>query len=398
MRLLTVGNMYPPHHLGGYELVWQQNVRHLRAAGDQVRVLTTVFRRPGREGALEDEDVHRELLWYWRDHDFPATSLRERIRLERHNADVLRRHLAEVRPDAVIWWAMGGMSTSLLEQVRRDRRPALAIVCDDWMLYADRVDGWASTFRGLRRVLAPLSERLTGIPVRPRRDALASAIFPSETVRRRALAAGWRPARTEVVNQGVDREQFPVAPERKWAWRLLYAGRIDARKGVDTAVVALSLLPESASLRIVGAGEEAFLEELRSLASTHGVEERVRFGEASRDALAAEYGRADVLLFPVRWREPWGLVPLEAMSVGTPVVASGRGGSGEYLRDGENCMLFDVDLGSQSLAEAVRRLAADPDLRGRLREGGFRTVEAIDPDAFDRAVERHARNATAVSA
>ena len=48
-------------------------------------------------------------------------------------------------------------------------------------------------------------------------------------------------------------------------------------------------------------------------------------------------------MFPVRWNEPWGLVPIEAMARGRPVVATGRGGSGEYLRDGENCMLFDAD-------------------------------------------------------
>src|SRR3712207_7411597 len=55
------------------------------------------------------------------------------------------------------------------------------------------------------------------------------------------------------------------------------------------------------------------------------------------------------------WLEPWGLVPLEAMAVGTPVVASGRGGSGEYLRHGENCLIADVEGGSSEVAAAVDR-------------------------------------------
>ena len=50
-----------------------------------------------------------------------------------------------------------------------------------------------------------------------------------------------------------------------------------------------------------------------------------------------------MVVFPVRWEEPWGLVPIEAMARGRPVVATGRGGSGEYLRDGENCVLFEAD-------------------------------------------------------
>ena len=67
------------------------------------------------------------------------------------------------------------------------------------------------------------------------------------------------------------------------------------------------------------------------------------FGDATRGGLPATLRRGRRVLFPVRWEEPWGLVPLEAMAVGTPVVASGRGGSAEYLRDGENCLLFDVE-------------------------------------------------------
>ena len=64
----------------------------------------------------------------------------------------------------------------------------------------------------------------------------------------------------------------------------------------------------------------------------------VRFlGAKPRAELRDVYAAADVVVFPVQWNEPWGLVPLEAMSVGRPVVASGTGGSAEYLRDGENC-------------------------------------------------------------
>src|SRR5438552_15011542 len=118
VRALAVGNMYPPHHLGGYELVWRSAVRHLRELGHEVRVLTTDFRLPSpREAA--DPDVHRELRWWWREHAFPQRPLRERLAIERHNARVLERHLDELRPDVVSWWSMGGMSMSLIERVRR---------------------------------------------------------------------------------------------------------------------------------------------------------------------------------------------------------------------------------------------------------------------------------------
>src|SRR4051812_15488065 len=109
--------MYPPHHFGGYEQVWRSAVAHLRARGHEVRVLATEFRHPGVVDGAEP-DVHRSLRWYWRDHEFTRTGRRERIGIERHNHALLARHLAELRPDVVSFWSMGGMSHSLIEAVR----------------------------------------------------------------------------------------------------------------------------------------------------------------------------------------------------------------------------------------------------------------------------------------
>src|SRR5690348_4710410 len=117
--------MYPPHHLGGYELVWHGSVRALRAAGHEVRVLTTDFRLDGT-GEDEDSDVHRDLQWYWRDHQFPRLRRHARARLERRNAAALARNLDAFAPDVVAWWSMGGMSLSLISQVARAGLPAAA--------------------------------------------------------------------------------------------------------------------------------------------------------------------------------------------------------------------------------------------------------------------------------
>ena len=142
--------MYPPHHLGGYELVWQGAVGALRAGGHDVRVLTTDHRLP-QTGAGDEPDVHRELRWYWRDHEFPRRSPRERLRLERNNAAVFDRHIANARPDVVAWWAMGRMSLSLLARGARHGLPAVAFVHDDWLIYGPVVDQWLRSFAGWRR-------------------------------------------------------------------------------------------------------------------------------------------------------------------------------------------------------------------------------------------------------
>ena len=387
MRILTVGNMYPPHHQGGYEVLWQAAVLHLRAAGHDVRVLTTDHREPGVAADAEDPDVHRELRWYWRDHDFPRLGRLERLRLERANADVFERHVAEFEPDVISWWAMGGMSLSLIERARRAGLAADSVVCDAWTLYGPEVDGWTRMFAG-RPAAAGVAERLTGIPTRPDLPALGPFVFLSEMLLEEARSA-WPALDATVEHRGPDADVFPTAtPAGEWGWRLLYVGRVDERKGIETAIAVLAELPEEATLAVYGRGDPGHLAELRARAEGLGLAGRVEFAEAPRDRLAAVYAEADAIVFPVAWPEPWGLVPLEAMSVGRPVVATGTGGSGEYLRDGVNCLIFDPAEGAPALAAALRRLAADPDLRARLREGGLATVERLERDPFEAAVER----------
>jgi glycosyltransferase involved in cell wall biosynthesis len=393
VRVLTVGNMYPPQHLGGYELVWRSAVEHLRSGGHEVRVLTT--REDLGTEAPDDPDVYRELRWYWRDYAFPRLSVRERVRLERHNADALEQHLDALRPDVVSWWAMGGMSLSLLERVRRRGLPAVAFVHDDWLAYGPRVDGWLKLGRripGMSRLL----ERATGLPARVDFGTAGRYVFVSEATRRRAREVGHDLPDTGVAHSGIDTRFLDRrAPEQAWGWRLLYVGRLDERKGVDTAVDALALLPADTTLTIVGSGDPSERPRLERHAEAAGVADRVVFaGSRDSDGLAAAYAAADVVVFPVRWDEPWGLVPLESMAVGRPVVATGRGGSAEYLRDGDNALLFEAG-DATGLAAAVRRLATDEALRARLREAGLATAPLHTDAIFNAAVERELAGASA---
>ncbi len=384
MRVLSVGSMYPPHYLGGYELMWRSWVRAMRDGGDEVRVLASDMHLDGAAGE-EDPDVHRELRWYWHDHEFPRLGARERLGLERHNHGVLERHLREFSPDVVNWWAMGGMSMALLEQARRAGLPAVGIVVDEWMVYGPKVDQWqraASRFGPL----AGLAGRLTGVPAGVDLGATADWLFVSETVRRNALESGLDLPRTTIAHGGIDPALYREAPEQPWRWRLLCLGRLDRRKGVHVAIRALAELPAEATLHVVGGGDEEYAGELRELVDELGLGERVRFSQPSRAELPAIYADADALLFPVLWEEPWGLVPLEAMAVGTPVIATGTGGSGEYLRDGENALIYGPGDDTAALTAAVRRLAGDAELRSVIRKDGLATAARHPESAFNDSV------------
>jgi glycosyltransferase involved in cell wall biosynthesis len=387
MRALAIGNVYPPHHLGGYEIIWRGAMGHLRAEGHEARILTTAYRRADvGPGAIEDPDVHRDLDWYWRDHEWRSLGLRARLRLERHNASVLDRHLRDFRPDAVTWWPVGGMSLGLIERTRAAGIPALLFVLDPWPSYGPSRDLWMRTWARLGP-LAALQARVTGLPARVDYLNAGRWVFCSRTMREQTLTAGLQIEDSTILMPGVERAFLDEPAEREpppWRWRLLYVGRVVEQKGVHTAIASLPLLPAEAELSIVGEGDRPYRSRLEELASTLGVYERVRFdGQRTREQLIEVYREADAVVFPVQWSEPWGLVPLEAMALGRPVVATGRGGSGEYLADGHNALLFEAG-DPVALADALRELAADQELRRRLTTKGYQTAERYSEDAFNR--------------
>lgn len=388
MRLLTVGNRFLPWSTGGYEVVWGESVQWLGAAGHDVRVLTTLPDPSDEAPELPaPAGVHRELRWYWRDHTFPPVGLRAAASLERSNASVLARHLREFRPDAIVWWAMGGMSLSLIEHARRSSIPAVGAVGDEWMVYGPLVDGWMRRWRGRWRLPSALGEQLAGVPTRVDLDHAAIWLFNSRHLLAGARGAGWRLPRAAILPPGVDSsERFALRPSGPWRWRLLYCGRLDPRKGVATAIEALEHLPPEAALTIHGQGDKVYRAELEGLAARCGVAGRVRFTSSDHERVPDVYAQADVLVFPVRWEEPWGLVPLEAMAIGRPVVASRAGGGpAEYLEPGQNCLLFEPG-NAVGLADQIRHLGEDPGLRGSLVAGGHSTALRYSFEAFHQGI------------
>jgi glycosyltransferase involved in cell wall biosynthesis len=377
--------MYPPHYYGGYEVVWQSAVEHLRARGHDVRVLATDARTGPHDA--EDHEVYRELRWSLHDGQLQRLGLRESLALARHNHSTLARHLEDFRPQVVSWWMMGGLTLGMLETVRRRGLPAVAFVHAEWLDYGRWFDAYLHKFRGRRSRLIPIAERLGGIPVEPDYATAARYVFVSEYTRKHALSLGLGLRDTGIAHSGIHEDFLVPAQESDWGWRLLYVGRLDPNKGVDTAVEAMARLPAEARLELIGGWDSHEEARLRALAADVGVADRVHFGgHRERAEVVEAYGRADAVVFPVRWQEPWGLVPLEAMGRGRPVVATGRGGSGEYLRDEHNCLLFEAD-DAEALAAALRRLAGDAALRGRLRRNGMDTARRHTEAVFNEAAE-----------
>ncbi|MEM8993641.1 MAG: glycosyltransferase, partial [Acidobacteriota bacterium] len=152
---------------------------------------------------------------------------------------------------------------------------------------------------------------------------------------------------------------------------LLFVGQLVRGKGVDLLLRALPLMDRRPRVTFVGDGNAR--ESLEKLADRLGLSGRTRFlGWVDPARIGAFYAGARVVVMPGRWPEPFGLVGLEAMAHGKPVVAFDVGGVRDWLADGDTGLLVpEQDLGQ--MAGALDRLLSDETLRRRLGRRAQRT-------------------------
>ncbi len=139
----------------------------------------------------------------------------------------------------------------------------------------------------------------------------------------------------------------------------VYCGRLDATKGIDLLLRAFAELrahAPAARLRIVGRGAEDAA--LKALAAALGVEAAVTFrGWVTPGEVEHEIADAWAVVVPSRWAEPLGLIALEAIVRGVPVIASESGGLGEIVEHGHSGLLFPNGEGA-ALSLRLRDIAS----------------------------------------
>jgi glycosyltransferase involved in cell wall biosynthesis len=203
-------------------------------------------------------------------------------------------------------------------------------------------------FRFVERRLAGLADRVIAI---------------SESLRRFTIErVGVPAAKVETIHYGLDEPPAawgtnPVDAVPAGARIVLSISRLTEQKGIDTAVDALSLLPDDTVLVVLGEGPERAA--LTELAGRLGVESRLFLPGRVPD-VAAWLRRASVYAQPSRW-EGFGLAVLEAMICGLPVVATNVSSLPELVADGDTGVLVPPD-DPAALARGVTRALAEPDL------------------------------------
>jgi glycosyltransferase involved in cell wall biosynthesis len=208
-------------------------------------------------------------------------------------------------------------------------------------------------------------------------------IATSAAEQRELEALGVDPARVRVIPCGVDLERFtprgPRAPRDPRRPRVLVLSRLVERKGIGNVIEAVAQLP-GVELLIAGGPPAALVDDdveacrFTALARDLGVDDRVELlGGVERERVPALIRSSDVVVC-CPWYEPFGIVAVEAMACGVPVVASDVGGLGETVVDGVTGLHVPARA-PHRIAAALATLLASAGFRRRLGEAGVRRAQ-----------------------
>ena len=333
-RVVHVAPYYPPH-LGGMEVVAKSIAEGL-AASHEVEVLTS-----DRGAALPRIERHRNLtVRRLRALELAHTPLMPSLLwhlLRQPRNTVVHLHAGVAFCPEIVWFAT---------KIRR------ANYVLHFHLDVDAVGSMGFLLPWYKRfVLGPILRRAY-------RVVTVSPDQPEVLVQNFGVPAG----RIQTIPNGIDDsfstvERQPPSAARPFRW--LFVGRLSPHKNVGLLIEAMAKMGQSAELVIVGDGDER--DRLEQLAQRLGLT-RVTFAGAQRgDDLLAHYQQADAFVLPSR-KESTGLVLLEAMSAGLPVVATNVEGVRETV--GTDGIL--VEETSAALAAAMDRVTADPGLWAEL--------------------------------
>ena len=372
MRVLIVSGIWPPD-VGGPASHAPDVAQFLRGRGHEVEVVTTADAPPAA-----------------RPYPVRAVPRRHRVAVRHYRGAALVRHRAR-NADVVYTTGMFGRSAAGSALARK---PYVVKLTADPAFERSRrrgfVEGDVDDFQVHGRGPAIALLRFA-------RDVelrhAAHVFTPSAYLRELAVGWGVAPERVSVLPN-----PSPVVGElgqrdelrREFGLNgatLAFAGRLTAQKSLERALEAVA---GADGVKLVIAGEGPEREPLQTRAGELGIGDRVTFlGAQPRERIVELFRAADATILSSSW-ENFPHTVVEALAVGTPVLAMQAGGVAEIVRDGVNGLLVAAG-DTAALGEAVRRYFADDELREQLRGAAAASVAKYAPEVVFGELEQTLR-------
>jgi glycosyltransferase involved in cell wall biosynthesis len=361
VKVLVVSGIWPPD-VGGPASHAPELAAFLRAGDHEVEVVTTADAAP----AAQAYAIH------WVSRRLPRGLRHLRT------VQLVRKHAVEA--DVVYATSMLGRASLGASLARR---PAVVkLVADEAYERARRFGLFDGDLDEFQRVAGGARIRLLR---RTRDRALARVehvVCPSAYLA--SLAVRWGVPQEHVTVLPNPAPTVPSLPEREEARAglgfdgptLAFAGRVTRQKALEVAFDAVSRV---GGVSLVVAGDGPDLARLRRESSARGLDGRVSFvGPLDRAGVLTLFRAADASLLSSSW-ENFPHTIVEALAVGTPVIATSVGGVREIVREGENGLLVPPG-DAEALAGAIRRLVDEAGLRERLAGGAAGSVDHLRPE------------------
>ncbi|RYG87923.1 MAG: glycosyltransferase, partial [Alphaproteobacteria bacterium] len=364
LRILICSNAYPPHFMGGAELMAHEQALALSRLGHDVRVFAAdpLFAGHSAEQGIRHartDNIYQGIRVYRiatepEDYSPEFVNFQNSV-AEGHFRDVLR----EFEPQIVHCHNLLGLSVKLPLMARMYGARTVCTLHDFWGFClrntAVRADGRAcDNSTCCNECLARIHDgRRRHVPMRLRKDFIRLAleqvdrfIAPSHFVAGRYAWSGLSADRLEVIPNGIDIDRFRAKRNTSESSlapvKVTYVGYLGAHKGVITLVEALALPPLEdfrVILQLVGEGPER--EACVARVNALGLQDRVHFlGKVQPAGMASIYAGSDIVVLPSIWDENQPVCLMEAMAAGLPVIASRKGGIPELIDDGVNGLMF----------------------------------------------------------
>ncbi|WP_397452438.1 glycosyltransferase family 4 protein [Pseudomonas sp. NA-150] len=365
MNILFINSLYPPHIGGGAEIILQRTVEGLHQRGCQVSVLATGPDKGLSQGELNGIKVYRAGLrnFYWQ-HTAQRPGRLARLGWhlrDRYNAgmrDFVREVIRSEKPDLVVCHNLSGWSVSAWDEVSAAGLPIVQVLHDMYLLCPG-----STMFKHGKSCATPCHSCQQFRRGHDRRSAQVAAVigvsrFMLDTLQGQGYFTG---AQGHVVHNS---SPFTAPPARivepsSGPLRFGYMGTLSEPKGVRWLIEQFQRLPFEATLHIAGRGQLNDEARLKVLATSANV------SFVGYQTPQAFYRQIDVAVVPSIWREPFGMVAVEACAHSVPVIASGVGGLPELIEDQVNGLLCSPD-DPDSLGRAMLRLHQQPELLSRL--------------------------------
>lgn len=326
LRILILTNLYPPQAIGGYERAIADYARILCQRGHQVLVLTSNTQEHRVNYILDSSEPPVKncftLTGTWNNGQALWFSSEELAPINSQNQTILIEEIKTFQPQVCLAGNIDFLGLELLEIILSLRIPIAHYVMNANPGY---------------------------FPEQTPQTSYYQYITCSHWLKEHLQAQGYPTETTQTIYPGAAVAEFyqPELPPRD-RLRIAYASLVMPYKGADILVAALSLLHtlgvEFTATIAGGNFQPEFVEALQEMVKSEGLTEKIQFpGVLSRQELKQLYRTHNVLVFPSRFAEPFGISQIEAMAAGLTLVTSATGGAKEIIEHEKDGLIFESE-------------------------------------------------------